>query len=103
MSELSKMKHKFQSEVFIPWCAISRNINFMLTKNGVLESIDGVKCQVKKIEEIHVLSPEAAGIIRRLYMLNPWQFLELWYKNCPDMCSMTFLWMNIEKYKDVEP
>ena len=103
MSELSKMKHNFQAEVFIPWCAISRNISFMLTKNSILESADGVKCQVKKMEEIHVLSSEAAGIIRRLYMLNPWQFLELWYKKCPDMSSMDFLWINMKEYKDVNP
>ena len=52
----SKVKHKFRKEIFVPWCAISWNIDFFHEDGKKIETSDCVACLAKKLEHVHVLS-----------------------------------------------
>lgn len=96
------IKHTFKKEVYIPWAAISDNISLLYTDKKQVQTSDGVICDVRKMEEIHILSVEAVDLIQRLYHLSPWQYLQRWYVVLPSMSSMGFIYMKLEQIKNHE-
>lgn len=98
----SKVEHRFQKEMFVPWCAIHNNISWLLASEKQLETSDGKVCEVKKIEHIHVLSDDALAIVKRLYNVGVDAFMQSWYKRMPMMDSMWFLYVKVEEVKNGE-
>ena len=99
---VSKIEHKFQSEMFVPWCAIHNNIGWMIASEKGLETSDGVMCNAKKVEHMQVLSDEATAIVKRLYNAGVEEFIRAWYKRCPMLDSMWFVYINVEEVKKEE-
>lgn len=96
----SKVKHKFRKEIFVPWCAISWNIDLAMWDVKKIETSDCVACLAKKLEHVHVLSEYAKEIIKRLYNISAYDFIQMWYKRFPNMDSMSFIYMKLEKIEE---
>ena len=99
---VSKIEHKFQSEFFVPWCAIHNNIGWMIASEKGLETSDGKICNVKKVEHYHILSDYAEVLVKRLYGVTVDAFIKSWYKRFPMMDSMWFIYLKVEEVKNGE-
>ena len=95
-----KIQHQFKPLIFVPWCAVSGNIAFMADAHAVVETSDGIQCTVKSWSEIHILSVEAADNVAALYKTQIVPFIREWYKRMPQMDSMYFVEIKLEKYEE---
>lgn len=94
------IKHRYREEIIAPVASLSNNINFILkgqTRKRVLTA-DNVKCKVKKYRLVHIC--ELENEIKRLYNIGPWDFIKMWYKVIPNIDSMEFLVIKLEKIDD---
>lgn len=91
------IKHNFRQEMFVPVIAIEDNYAFLRNGKKQLITMDGVTCNVKKQETIHVLSKEAVQIILSIYGYHLVKFLMSWYAKFPNMDSMWFVYLKLEK------
>lgn len=83
--------------MFVPWSSISGNIAFMHGEDKEIETADGIACAVKKYTEIHILSQEATELVSELYDMQVMSFLRLWYKKCPWLSEMWFVYLELKK------
>jgi hypothetical protein len=97
---IHKVAHKFQSEIFVPWCAISGNIDLMQDKAASVETSDGVSCSASSRKEIHILSKEASDLAQNLYGISVMQLMRRWYQLVPRMSEMWFVYLKLEKIKE---
>lgn len=91
------IKHRYREEVIVPVVALSNNIDFIMgeeTEKRVLTA-DNVKCKVKKYKFVHIC--ELENEIKRLYNKEVWDFIKMWYKVMPNIYSMEFLTLKLEK------
>jgi hypothetical protein len=91
----SKIEHKFQKEILVPWGAISNNIEM----SKIVETSDNILCSVVKKKEVHLMSDEANEIIQRLYSLSQWHYLILWYKKLPSISTLWLVSMELKQVK----
>lgn len=91
----SKIEHKFQKEILVPWGAISNNIEM----SKIVETSDNVLCSVVKKKEVHLMSDEANEIIQRLYSLSQWHYLILWYRKLPSISTLWLVSMELKQVK----
>lgn len=97
-----KISHSFSPEIFVPWAAIGRNIDFPSTQNGQPVTMsDGTTAQVVSVREVHILSEEAQAISQRLYSLSAIALLLEWYKR--NACMTDLFFCNIQLKKYIEP
>ena len=89
------MKHNFSEEVIIPLAALSYNLDILSGREKRINTMDGVECVVMKIDEIHVLSEDAGGIIKRLYNIDVMTYLMMWNRRL----SMSSMWLAHIKLK----
>lgn len=91
------IKHRYREEVIVPVSALSNNINFILGKQNEKRVLtaDNVKCKVKKYKFVHIC--ELENEIKRLYNKEAWEFIKMWYKVMPNIYSMEFLTLKLEK------
>lgn len=89
------MKHNFSEEVIIPLAALSYNLEILSGRENKVNTMDGVECVVTKIDEIHVLSEDASGIIKRLYNIDVMTYLMMWNRRL----SMSSMWLAHVKLK----
>ena len=98
----SKIEHKFQKEMFVPWCAVHTNIGLMMASEKLILSADGKTGKIEKLEHYHILSDYAQVLVKRLYGVTVDSFMKMWYKRMPMMDSMWFIYFKVEEVKDVE-
>ena len=89
------IKHNFSEEVIIPLAALSYNLDVLSGRENKVATLDGVECVVTKIDEIHALSEDAIGIIKRLYNIDLMTYLMIWNKKL----SISSLWLAHVKLK----
>lgn len=91
-----KIKHSFREEVIIPYVAITDNIDFLLSDEPKkILTDDGVLCNVVERKERHICT--LADEIRRIYGIEPWNFLCKWYGAFNSMDSQTFVCLKLQK------
>lgn len=95
-----RVRHRFREEMIVPIIGITNNFDFLLGKNSKkhILTADEVKCIVVDYRNDHICDLEAD--IRRIYGMEAWDFIKRWYNNEPNMVSMEFVWMKIEKYEE---
>lgn len=91
------VKHRYREEIIVPVAALSNNIDFIMDSEAEKRVLtaDNVKCRVKKYKFIHVC--ELENEIKRLYNKGAWDFIKMWYKVVPNIYSMEFLVIKLEK------
>lgn len=91
--------HNFKEEVFLPICAISDNIDFMLDKDEKrVITNDKVTCEVICVDYVHILSEEAKVLINRIYgMDDVYAFMKNWYNTLKYIQSMDFVHLRLKK------
>lgn len=98
MSEIHEVNHKFRSEIIVPLVAIHNNVSFLDSGNkDDIITADGITCEVISKHEVHICRLD--GDIQRLYGCTAWEFMQRWYKYCPEMSSMWFVKMILVKKK----
>jgi len=87
------VRHDPSNELVIPLSALTNNIDFLLSKSkkSVIFS-DGTEKEVKEYREINILSEEGKDIIKRIYNISWYKFIEVWYKK-NSFESLSFLWI----------
>lgn len=94
------IQHKFQHEMFIPWGAINDQDSFITEEKPIVTTCDDIKAKVLVKSELHILSNEAKKIIWRLYGLSTDKYLAMWYSKIPEMYSMYFVQLKLEKIEN---
>lgn len=95
---IHKIQHTYSEEIFLPWAAMSDNIDFILNGGGQVETTDGVIADVVEKKGIHVLSQQGLGLIVRLYNIQTITFLQRWYERKKEITSLEFLYLKLKKY-----
>lgn len=91
------LKHRYREELIVPITAISNGVDFILGKDSEKRMLtaDNVKCRVTKYKFVPIC--ELENDIKRLYNKDAWDFLKTWYKAMPNMFSLEFLVLKLEK------
>lgn len=90
------INHSFKEEIIVPLVAVSNNVSFVTNKEQRYVVLgDGCLCSVNACEEHHICALEQD--IRKLYGVTAWDFMRKWYRTYPDMSSMFFLKIKLEK------
>lgn len=92
-----KIQHEFSTEIFVPWCAISDNVDFIMAKERQVETADGVIADIVEIKYLHALSQESAEIVKRIYRMQIFSYLEKWYLRNKMMSSLQFVYLKVRK------
>jgi hypothetical protein len=95
-----EIQHKPQDRLLVPIAAISNNCDFLLGLNRPVkvEFSDDTLGKVKFSRTIHILSEEATELMRDIYgQISLEQFLRVWWKKVPEMASLEFIYLEIEK------
>jgi hypothetical protein len=94
-----KLTHTFKPEVFVPILAIHSNCEWIMdTMKKMVLTSDKIMANVLYEERIHLLSPEAQDIIKRLYNTDVLSFARRWYSAMP-ISTMEFYHLKLEKYE----
>ncbi|NCU31204.1 hypothetical protein EOM57_05410 [Candidatus Saccharibacteria bacterium] len=91
--------HLFAEEMIVPWVAISNNVRFALDKPKHITTADFVDAKIIGRKEIHILSEEGVRVTRRLYGIPVETLLKRWYTKYPDMTTLSFLYLKLEKFE----
>jgi hypothetical protein len=67
------------------------------TCKKMVATSDNIMASVTSEEKIHLLSPEADEIVRRLYNTDVLSFARRWYSAMP-ISTMEFYYLKLEKY-----
>ena len=97
---MTTLQHKFQEEIFIPYGAVNDQEGFFTTDRPVITTQDDIIARVVERRGFNILSDEAKQTIWRLYELTWDRYLRLWYGRIPDMHSMYFLYLKLEKIEN---
>ena len=98
-----KIAHTFQPEIFLPWAAIDRNIDFSRSQSGQpVRMSDSTYAEVLSVREVHVLSTDADSISRRLYGVSALTLLTEWYKRLPIMTDLFFCHITLKKHTQTD-
>lgn len=95
------IQHSFKKEVIIPIAALYNNFDFFYNNKEefkLVKTSDGYTCVVKKHDLVHICNLEDK--IKQLYNLNIWDYIKKWHNACPQMDSMYFLVMRLEKMNE---
>lgn len=94
------IKHKYKDEVIIPIVAMSNAYDFFIFSEAPkkVTTADGVKCKVTEWGEYNICDIEEE--IKRLYGMEAWPFMKTWRSTFPQMTSMQFIKLKLEKYED---
>lgn len=94
------IKHKYKDEVIIPIVAMNNAYDFFIFSESAKRVVtaDGVKCNVVEWGEYNICDIEDE--ITRLYNMDAWSFMKVWRNSFPQMTSMQFIKMKLEKYED---
>lgn len=94
------IQHSFKEEIVIPIIALYNNFDFLYNnkEDKYVKTSDGYICVVKKYELIHICNLE--NKIYNIYKINLIDYIKRWYNACPQMDSMMFLVLNLEKLND---
>lgn len=90
--------HRFKDEIIIPFVALTKNIDFCLSKDEekICRTADNVLCEAVYWEERHMC--ELADDVKRIYgITNMWDFIMKWYGLDKHMDSMYFLKIKLKK------
>jgi hypothetical protein len=63
----------------------------------MVKTSDNIECVVESFEEAHMCTLDAD--IKRLYGMDPWPYIQRWYKVAPHMHSMDFLKIKLKQYE----
>ena len=90
------MNHRFREEMILPYVGITPNISFLMScgERWVTTS-DRIHCKVIEFHEKHICKLE--DDIRRLYGIEPYEFIKRWYSVCNYMDSMRFIHIKLKK------
>lgn len=90
------VNHRFREEMILPYVGITPNISFLMScgERWVTTS-DRIHCKVIEFHEKHICQLE--DDIRRLYGIEPYEFIKRWYRVCNYMDSMRFVHIKLKK------
>lgn len=92
------IQHSFKKEVVIPIVALYHNFDFLYNERSetrLLKTSDGYICKVLDWELIHICKLE--NKIKELYNMDIWSYIKKWYNAMPNINSMYFLMLHLEK------
>lgn len=95
-----RILHSFKPEIIVPIAAITNNVDFALggkERVRMVKTSDNIECIVESFEEKHMC--DLAGDITRLYGMEPWSYIQRWYKVAPHMHSMDFFKIKLKPYE----
>lgn len=93
-----RLTHTFRPEVFVPLLAIRSNCEWIMdTMKKMVVTSDKIMATVLYEERVHLLSPEAQDIIKRLYNTDVLSFARRWYASMP-ISTMEFYYLRLERY-----
>lgn len=93
-----RILHSFKPEIIVPIAAITNNVDFVIGSKECVRMVktsDNVECIVEAYEEKHMCELEAD--IKRLYNMDPWPYIQRWYKVAPHMHTMDFFKIKLKK------
>lgn len=94
--------HAFTEELLVPWVAISDNLDFIVERPKKITTSDFIEANIVGRKEIHIISEEGIRIVKRLYDIPLELYLKRWYSKYPDMVSMSFIYLKLEKTNGAE-
>ena len=101
MSETSHtIRHRFREEVIVPIVALSNAYDFFIFSEAkkVITTADNIKCVVETWEEHNICDLEKD--IKEMYNIDAWSFIKTWRASFPQMTSMQFLKIKLQKNED---
>lgn len=94
-----QVNHSFREEIIVPVCAITSNIDFIMSKEPrYVQTKDGVKCIVEEMSLQNICELEKK--VLSLYRITAWDFLNTWYKVYSSHLScIEFVTLKLKKYE----
>lgn len=97
-----KIEHDFAKVVYFPVSAMPENIAFLMDKrpNKLVETRDGVICDVVEFKEINILSDKGQELCRMIYKTTFDIILKSWHRKIGDrLNTLFFFYLKLEKAK----
>lgn len=94
------IKHKFRETIIVPIVAMGNAYDFFIFNEAkkVVKTADNIRCVVTEWDEQNICDLE--NEIKELYNMDAWSFIKTWRASFPQMTSMQFIKMKLQRNED---